>query len=269
MSDVDMERWLEIRINNTRPVSLTELTLSLLAFNQQYAKFVDETTNEDQKISTELLIKEVRSGSIVVELVTQVAPFVPLLWSVTPLDTWFTAVTQTLSWLAGKIDKPPQNYTKSDLRGWANFVQPVATDGGSQLNLSVGDNSTVTVNHFSYSSQDAKQALATIQKEADRLDEPSDNVHRRMLMYWYQSRFVDHATAGDKAIIETITLKPVKVIFDNDEVKRQMLAGDERFDRPWQALAYVVDVEVQTVRDVPKLYTILRYYPDDTIDPEE
>jgi len=48
-----------------------------------------------------------------------------------------------------------------------------------------------------------------------------------------------------------------------------MLAGDERFDRPWQALAYVVDVEVQTVRDVPKLYTILRYYPDDTIDPEE
>ncbi len=54
---------------------------------------------------------------------------------------------------------------------------------------------------------------------------------------------------------------------ENEEAKLLMLARDERFDRPWQALAYLVDVDVQTVRRLPKLYTILRHYPDDTIDP--
>lgn len=269
MSDIDMERWFQIRISNTRPISLTDLTLSLLAFNQQYAKFVEERTTVDDGISTELLIKEVRSGSIIIELLTHSAPFIPLLWSVTPLDTWFTAATETLSWLAGKIDKPPQVYTKFDLHGWANFLQPVAKDGGSQLNLSVGDSAVVTINQFSYSSDDAQRALVKIQTESDRLDEPSDNVHRRMLMYWFQAKFVEHTTTGDKAIIESITQRPIKVIFENDEVKRHMLAGDERFDRPWHTLAYVVDVEVQTVRGLPKLYTILRYYPDATIDPDE
>lgn len=47
-----------------------------------------------------------------------------------------------------------------------------------------------------------------------------------------------------------------------------MLGGDSRFNKPWHKLAYVVDVEVQTVMDEPKMYTVLRYHPDQTIDPE-
>ena len=38
---------------------------------------------------------------------------------------------------------------------------------------------------------------------------------------------------------------------------------------PGDFLAYVVDVEVETVRDVPKMYKVLQYYPEYTFDPDE
>lgn len=47
-----------------------------------------------------------------------------------------------------------------------------------------------------------------------------------------------------------------------------MLKGDSRFSKPWNELAYLVDVRVQTVRDEPKVYTIINYFDDETFDPE-
>lgn len=88
-------------------------------------------------------------------------------------------------------------------------------------------------------------------------------------MHWYQTKFDNESHTGNKAIIESISKRPQKVIFENNAVKESMLHGDKRFNKPWQELAYVVDVEVQTVNGEPKMYTVLRYYPDQTIDPNE
>jgi hypothetical protein len=269
MVAVNKEQWLQIRISNSQPVSLTDLTLSLLAFSHEYAKFIEATAEVGSGAETELLVKEIRPGSILVELFAHVLPVLPLLWAGTPIDAWFSQAVQILDWLAAKTADKPQDMSKSDLNNWKTFIEPIAKDHASQLNLAVGDNSTVTVNQYVYSSQDAQKAQETIARELERLDSPADNVHRRKLMHWYQTKFVNHTKTGDKVIIEDISTSPIKVIFENDAVKAKMLAGDADFSRPWHQLAYVVDVEVQTVRGVPKLYTILRYYPDDTIDPAE
>ena len=80
--EIDIDRKLEIKINNERPVSLKDLSLSLLSFNHQFHKFVESETDRLTDIGSELLIKEVRKGSIVIELVSQAAPIMPLLWKV-------------------------------------------------------------------------------------------------------------------------------------------------------------------------------------------
>lgn len=85
-------------------------------------------------------------------------------------------------------------------------------------------------------------------------------LHRsKRVMYWYQTKFDDESHTGDKAVIESISKKPIKVIFENNAVKKAMLKGDSRFSKPWNELAYLVDVRVQTVRDEPKVYTIINY----------
>ena len=87
-------------------------------------------------------------------------------------------------------------------------------------------------------------------------------------MTWYQTRF-DSTDTGDKVIIEDISTKPTKVIFENQAVKTAMLRGDPRFNKPWNELAYIVDVRVQTVRGVPKLYEVVDYHDEHTFDPAD
>ena len=48
-----------------------------------------------------------------------------------------------------------------------------------------------------------------------------------------------------------------------------MLLGDVRYPKQWHELAYIVDVKVQTVQGIPKVYTIINYYDEDTFDPNE
>ena len=101
------------------------------------------------------------------------------------------------------------------------------------------------------------------------LNEPEDHTHRKRVMTWYQTKFDDTSQTGNKAVIESISKSPVKVIFENNAVKKALMAGDPRFKKSWNELAYIVDVKVQTVQGIPKVYTVINYYEEDTFDPAE
>lgn len=266
--EIDFSKKLEITIRNEKPVVLTDLTLSLLAFTQQYQQFIEAETSEEYQAATELYIKEVKSGSIIVELVAQAMPILPLIWAGGSLSEWVDRAKAIVEWLLGKVDIPPREITKNDLKQWHSIVEPVAKDGGSQLNISVSDNGVV-INQLFINSQEAGAVQNNIKRHLEEMQSPDDHVQRRKVMYWYQSRFDVQSDTGDKAIIEDISKKGVKIIFDNNAVKESMLAGDSRFKKPWHKLAYIVDVQVQTIHGVPKLYTVLKYYPEHTFDPED
>ena len=265
--EIDLSKRLEIKINNQRPIGLEDLSLSLLAFNHQFHKFVESETNKETNIGSELLIKEVRSGSIIVELVSQAAPIVPLLWEGGSLVQWSKVVENTCKWLLGSVNTPPKNLTKQDLQEWNKFVEPVAKDNGSQMNINVSDNGTV-INQFNFNSTEANAIQNRIGHMIEDLDTPEDNIHSRKVMYWYQTKFDPKSETGNKAIVDDLSKSGLKVIFENNAVKEEMLHVDPTFGKPWQELAYVVDIEVQTVRGIPKIYKVLKYYPEYTFDPE-
>ena len=265
--EIDLSKKLEIKINNVKPVSLQDLSLSLLSFNNQFHKFVKSETNKETEIGTELLIKEVRSGSIIVELITQAAPIVPLLWEGGSLAQWATVIESTCQWLLGKSVTPPKKLSKQDLQEWNKIIEPVAKDSGSQMNFTVSDNGRV-VNQFFINSNEAKAMQNQIGRYIEDIDAPDDNTHIRKVMYWYQTKFDPDSDTGNRAVIDDINKNSLKVIFEDNEVKESMLQSDPKFDKPWHELAYIVDVDVQTVRGAPKLYKVLKYYPEDTFDPE-
>lgn len=266
--EIDFDKKLEIKINNEKPVNLTDLTVSLLDLSSQFQRFVESESSEDYDISSELLIKEVRSGSIIVELVTKAAPLVPLLWQGGSLYQWVSTSSNIIDWFLGKVNNPPQNLTKKDLQQWKNIIEPVAKDAGSQLVISASDNATV-INQLIVSSEQANAAQNFINRKIVAMGEPADHIHSKKVLVWYQTKFDTNSETGDKAIVEDIRKNPTKVIFENNAVKEAMLHGHNNFNKQWHELAYVVDIEVQTINGVPKLYKILRYYEDYTFDPEE
>ncbi len=266
--EIDFTKKLEIRINNTNPVALKDLSLSLLSFNHQFHKFLESETEDDTHGGTELLIKEVRSGSIVVELISHAAPLVPLIWEGGTLFQWAKLVQDICNWLLGKLAAAPKQVSKQDLIEWNKFVEPVAKDHGSQMNINVSDNGRV-INQFIINSTEANAIQNQIGRLIDEMDSPEENVHKKKVMYWYQAKFDPNSDTGNRAVIDDIAKGSLKVIFENNAVKEAMLHPDPKFTKPWHELAYVVDVEVETVRGVPKLYKVLGYYPEYTFDPSE
>lgn len=266
--ELDFSSKLEVTIKNTKPVILTDLTMALLGIGQQFERFIENETNEQYKVGSELFIKEVRSGSIVIELIAQGMTVVPLLWQNGSLAEWVNYAKDVIEWLNGKVLTPPKELTKQDLKQWNNILEPVAKDHSSQINISVSEGGKV-INQFFINSEQANATQNAIRREIERLDEPDDHVQRKRVMVWYQTKFDDSTPTGNRAVIESITNSPVKVIFENNAVKKAMLLGDPKFTKSWHELAYIVDVRVQTVQGAPKVYTILNYYDEDTFDPSE
>jgi len=266
--ELDFSNKLEITINNKNPVVLTDLTMALLGVGQQFERFIENETNEQHAVSSELFIKDVRSGSIIVELVAQAIPVVPLLWQGGSLLEWVNHAKSVVDWLNGKLAHPPKELTKQDLKQWSNILEPVAKDHGSQMNFTVSNGGQV-INQIFFTSEQANAAQNQIRREIGKLEEPDDHNQHKRVMVWYQSKFDSSSSTGDKAVIESISKSPVKVIFENNAVKKAMLAGDHRYLKQWHELAYIVDVKVQTVQGIPKVYTIINYYVEDTFDPNE
>ena len=265
---LDFGSKLEVTINNNKPVVLTDLTLALLGVGQQFERFIENETTEQHGVGTELFIKEVRSGSIVIELIAQAMPLAPLLWTGGTLGEWLGYAKDVILWLSGKATEPPKDLSKQDLKQWSNILEPVAKDAGSQMTFGHVEGG-ITINQVIISSEQANAAQNAIKRELATLDEPRDDVQRKRVMFWYQTRFDEDSPSGNKAVIESISKSPVKVIFENNADRNAMLAQDPRFRKPWHMLAYLVDVSVQTINGTPKLYTILKVYDDETFDPEE
>jgi hypothetical protein len=268
MIEYDFTKKLEITIHNEKPIVLTDLTLALLGVSQQYQRFIESETNQDYQVGSELFVKEVRKGSIVVELVSQVMPIVPLIWSGGSLSEWVNQSKAIIDWFLGKIETPPKDLSKQDLNQWNNILNPIAKDNSSQLNITASDGGIV-IGQICLNSIEANAAQNAIVRELGVLAQPDDHIQKNRVMFWYQTKFDSESHTGDKAIIENISGRPVKVIFDNNAVKEAMLSGDARFHKPWHKLAYLVDVQVQTINGVPKVYTILKYHPEHTFDPDE
>jgi hypothetical protein len=267
MLEVDFVNKLEIKFENNKPVLLDDLSNALLSVSDEYARFIGATTTERYVATSELFVKEVRTGSMVFELVTAAVPIIPLLWQGGSLKEWVEVAKGTMEWLLHRSPTPPVQLTRPDLHNWNSIIEPVAKDHGSQLIFSVSDNATV-VNNFIITSEEAEVAQGRLRQLIASEETPTNQIHRRKVMTWYQTRF-DDTDKGDKVIIEDISRKPTKVIFENQAVKTAMLRGDARFNRPWNELAYIVDVRVQTVRGAPRLYEIVDYLYEHTFDPNE
>jgi hypothetical protein len=242
--------------HNTRPIELLDLTGSLLALGEQYRNFVRRHGGAYADDDHRLYVREVRTGSIIAELVsfaTQpqiLAPVAPFLVQFThELGEWFEFFKGVKD--AKDIKEMLFGATKKDLQQISQIVEPAAKDSGSTINFTVQAGGFLYLNTLN--STEANAIQNGLRREMEAIPVPLTGIQHDQVLYWYQMR-ADHATKpGDKAVIERLTKRPVKVIFSSDQVKREMI---DKPDNPFRKF-YVVDVDVTEVGGKPVLYRIL------------
>lgn len=249
------ESVLSIELNNKKPVELTDLTESLLSLSIEYRRFVARRTDVFAENEAKLYIKEIRSGSIIADLI---APAVPL---VAPLLEHRESIAEYAKWLKGIFDFYKGSFSekpkldKTSYQNLSTFLQPVAKDNGAQLNI----NNTVhggQVVNISFTSMEANAIQNLIRNDILQLKEPIARAHEKVVLYWYQAKNDPQSSTGDKGVIESISPLPVKVVFIDDSLKLQLLYKDEN---PFKS-AYIVDVVVETIENKPVLYKVSGFH---------
>lgn len=248
------DQKLVLELKNTRPIELIDLTESYLSFAALYKSRTLKNPSLAHIVEPKLYVKEIKSGSIITELVDFAPLLFPFVENTNSLIEFFKFLKNMYE-LFKKEPKEVHEITKSECTNLAKIINPVAKDEGSQLIINTVINGNPTFNYNMLNS-DAIQISEEIEKYKLLLNEPDNNKYTKVLMYWYQVRDEIHARTGDKAIIEKISIRPLKVIFNTDELKQQILEDSANFFR----YAYVVDVELQTINSRPMLYNILNIH---------
>ncbi|WII95959.1 hypothetical protein LU276_03865 [Moraxella haemolytica] len=237
----DTPQELIIHIQNHEPIELKDFATSMNALACEY--------EQKHKGEVKLLIKEIRQGSIIATLITAGVAVLPFAEHANTILDFGNHLMNILSYLKGDKASSQPPLTQQSLTNIHKFVEPVAKDGGSIVQVE-GNNNMIIIN-----SAEAKEIQRNAQLELSRLNAPMTGTHKKALLYFNQTR-ADNKHGGDKGVIEAISPKEVKVIFDTPELKNRIIReSDKVYDN-----AYIVDVNVQTIKDKPALYTVMDFY---------
>lgn len=242
---------LVLTITHEGPLELVRLTDSLSALSTSFARYADRNGLAINGDDVRLYVKDIRSGSIVVELVALAKTVPMVIEQARSILDFARFLSETIRYFRGEVQTPPSDTTTKDAQDVKQLLGPVAADPKAGLQIAAHDSSTVNVTVLNLNSNDANAVQNRATNFIAQRAAPVTGVQRHMLFYWYQARDQRAAKAGDLGIIEAISQRAVKTLISSDEVKEQML-GEALFRK-----AYVVDVDVQTINGKPSLYKII------------
>lgn len=261
------EGRLVVTIHNSKPVELVDLTKSLSALGSQFDSYIKEHATTAEMKKTKLYVKEVRKGSIVIELVEFAnATVVPFMDEVVVIVAFAELLNNKLSKVLrkkGHEDAEESEITSVDYKDLSNIVEIVAKDGEGSIHFTGTVNGEVTI-EYNLNARECKKIQAIAKGERVRKPELMEGeVLERVLLRWSQTRSDLNQKKGNRAIIDTLSKEEINTLVEDEEVKKKMLHGK---DNPLTTV-YVVDVRIEFVKERP-VYRVLKLYEDETFEIE-
>jgi len=249
---------LVITLHHENPVDLINLTISLNSFGQIFTKF-----NDDKEIR--LLIKEINKCCIEFELVVNfaTATYLPLLIGVNNITQYYNFIKLLILICSNGSSDEISSLTKDFLlptpcisifRLFKKFIN-IACNSNDKVEINTKDqqgNNYFGCSFYGSNVPIMNDYISKIDKNSKK-DEP----RTKMLFRWDQTNH-NKLKEWNKGIIENISSESLKIIFLNENIKNEMTSVLD-----WQNQLYVIDVIVQYVNDNPKMYKIIKHYPED------
>lgn len=240
-------------------IELIDFTEAFLSIGLQYKKCIQEHPPHvlsDISDDYRLYIKEIRSGSIVTELVPYAAITMPFIVDFNNLAFFSSYLKNAFQFFIGKNRKDPK-IDKKDCEHLNKILTPSAKDRGGLFNFNLTINGDIKdsfkINHSE--SNDAQKAICEykegLQKERHTMQ------YNGVVLNLKQARSEAGSRVGDIGIIEKISKKMVKLFYDSDDIKVQILL--DTTENPFHYL-YIVDVEADTIDGNIVLYKILKFH---------
>jgi hypothetical protein len=246
---VDKNSSLIIKIDYKNYISLDEFKETIEGWSNQYNSFISQS-NEDEK-DDRLLIKEIKRGSIIIELVSSL---VPLINDFNTVYTFYASIKALFDWLGSKKGTKPKINT-NDLDNAKKIVSPAHNHNGRQITVFVtGDNNASIIIDSVVAGIITKNA----NEEYPALDKPvalpeTAKNKKNVIFRLTQIKDDENPNKNTKGIIHEIDAKEHLVLFSNIENKEAILRESSN---PFRR-NYLADVKINTVNGIIKSYVIL------------
>jgi len=247
-----------IEIKNKEPLELLDLTRSFVSLANQFNSYVSINGQRKEDREAKLYVKEIRSGSVIMELVEFASKTaLPFVENASTIIGFAGHLKKAYDFFTGKSTDKPSNITSNDYKDLSQIVNPIANDSASQFNLSTTINGNVEF-HFNLNSTEANATQNIIEKQIKLLKVPESDVGTRhkVLLTLFQTRADIKAKTGNKGIIEDISDKPLNLVFEDEKLNQEMLHGEFN---PYE-IVYVVDVIIQHVGGKAAAYKIVKLH---------
>ena len=253
---------LSLHIENSEPLNLTNLANGLNSFSKLYSNFTRNT-------NATLLVSDVKKGCCIFELIsTNISSILPLLSDVNNIIQfceYFKLIKLIVTGSSSnEIEETiTNNYLeKPTLQDFKSFkdIANISGDNNTKITVeTININNNQTYNNCTlYSSE-----LPLINKNINNLINNNEvkTMYTKQLFKWVQTNFNNYKS-GNKALITNIYNEPLRVTFENQNIQNEMITSVD--DTQWQNKYYLVDVEVLYDENKPKMYKILKNYPDES-----
>lgn len=256
MAGPTREPLLTIRYQNRSPVDLLDLGNSLTAIGERYRQLHGL---KDGRRSGRLYVRQMRPGSIVADLM-------PLLEQASVIGDYremlaaFMANLDDL--LRGFLLYSPRllrRTSRPEARQVRRIVAPTANDSGAQLSINLNVEGHLHVEgdlqispSIQIGSDQAREIVGGVQRFLREGPLPVAIPFQGEVLGLTQVWDEEGPRMTDRGVIQNIQDKPLKLLYENDQVRRKIV---DRPENPFRFL-YVVDGEVHEVKDRPVAYKI-------------
>lgn len=250
-------------IDTSEPIELTAFVGAFSSIGVEFERFIKESGLETH-FSGRLLVKEIRAGSIIPELIPVLALATPFIQDISTIQLledfikrWGVRIRALVN---GDVSDQPK--TKSELDNLLNHAVGLAADpdGRSILKaIHYEKSELVTRASFEFTASEARAAQTEIVARRKELDNKSAVDKERVMMVFTRSDINNAEVgkrSGEKVRIEELSPKSLALIYAStlaeDRIKHEIREADENVYKK----GFVVDVNVKLHNASPAAYAV-------------
>lgn len=240
--------YLTVTLDLSEPIEISDFAAFFAGLASQFDDYLAER-HPDLKGTAKLYVREVRSGSIVADLVPMIDDVIGLMDNAVIILS-FTALfsKRVRTWISGQF-VPTAN--KSDLKYMGQTIRAVAHDKDGTLRLEsmvYKEGLWSKELEVKFNTKEARAAEATIEAQKKALDKTEHVDHERVLMRFRRSDIADAEVgkrSGELVVIEEIQAKPLPLMYGS-QLAEERLKDEIRDHDSVYYKGFVVDVNVQS-----------------------
>ena len=253
-----------LRIDRELPISLEQLTFGMMAIGAEYDRYIRDKHPDSEDHESDLLVRRVSEGSIVIELI---GALLPVLQGVDNILT-FIEFIKSIERKIGALSKPGgrlENATTKELANMTRMAETIVGDSKGTVEVFAMEYLSETEDRrvaakVMFKARDAEKVIENAATQMRTIKDGTAGQHQGLLMRLYQTNIAAPTadrSSGEKGIIEALSPTPKRLIYASDLAGQKIKnAWADEGVSPYE-LGFVVDVDVQAINGSPRAYRIL------------